>query len=120
MELPDKEYTLLEEYGANFSGGQRQRLSVARALLSGAHYLILDEPTSAMDAVGTAELVGILREIAKDRCMIVIAHTPSVLALADRVVILEDGMVTVQGEKEAVRTASEFLRTFSREEAAEE
>ena len=110
--LPQGLDTPVAEYGANLSGGQRQRLAMARALLSGAHYVILDEPVAAMDALAVSELVGILRDIARDRCVIVIAHSKAVLSIAGRVVVVEDGAVAAQGEAEEVRKTNNFLRAF--------
>lgn len=119
MALPDGLETRLEEYGSNLSGGQRQRLSVARALLSQAHYLILDEPVASMDAIATSELMEVLGTVAKGRCMIIIAHTPAVLPLAQRVVVVEDGAVTAQGAPAEVRERSRFLREFTGEKVAQ-
>ena len=110
--LPQGLDTPVAEYGANLSGGQRQRLAMARALLSGAHYVILDEPVAAMDALAVSELMGILRDIARDRCVIVIAHSKAVLSIAGRVVVVEDGAVAAQGEAEEVRKTNNFLRAF--------
>lgn len=112
MKLPDKENSVLEEYGGNLSGGQRQRLAVARALISKAHYLILDEPAASMDAIASAELMEILKEAASNRCMIIIAHTPSVIPMANRVVIIEDGTVTAQGDAEELKKTNAFLHEF--------
>ena len=113
MALPDGVDTRLEEYGANLSGGQRQRLAVARALLSRAHYIILDEPAAAMDAIAASELMEVFAEAAKGRCMIVIAHTAAVLSLAQRVVVVEDGVVTAQGTLAEAAEHSAFLREFA-------
>lgn len=116
--LPKGADTWLEEYGHNLSGGQKQRLQLARALLSNAHYIILDEPIAAMDSIAVAEFMEILRRVAKGRCMIVIAHTAAVLRAADRVVVIEDGVVSTEGETaEAVKT-NRFLQAFAGEEAA--
>lgn len=119
MKLPQKADSLLEEYGNNLSGGQRQRLAVARALLSSAHYLILDEPAASMDAIAMAELMDILKNISEGRCMIIVAHTPAVLSLAQRVVVIEDGIVTAQGETDALYETSAFLREFAGKKVAE-
>lgn len=119
MSFPDGADTRLEEYGNNLSGGQRQRLAVARALLSDAHYLILDEPAASMDAIAAAELMEVLRNVSKNRCMIIIAHTASVLSLADRAVIIENGVVTAQGDTSEVEKTSGFLREFAGREAAQ-
>lgn len=77
--------------------GQRQKLCIARNLLSDAPYLILDEPVASIDAVAAADVLRIVRESAKDRCVIVIGHTPSVLAVADEVAVIEDGVVAAVG-----------------------
>lgn len=113
MSLPEDLETRLEEYGGNLSGGQRQRLAMARALLSKAHYLILDEPAAAMDALAVSELMAILKEAAKGRCMIIIAHSRAVLPIADRVVVVEGGVVTAQGETAEVQKTNSFLRAFA-------
>ena len=118
-QLPDGADTLLEEYGNNLSGGQRQRIAVARALLSNAHYIILDEPAASMDAIAASELMEILKNISKDRCMIIIAHTAAVLPLADNVVIIENGVVSAQGETAEVLKTNDFLREFAGKKVAE-
>lgn len=112
MALPGGLDARLEEYGGNLSGGQRQRLTMARALLSRAHYMILDEPAASMDAVAVSELMGVLRAAAQGRCVIVIAHTPAILELIDRVVVVEDGAVSAQGDIVEASKKSAFLREF--------
>lgn len=112
MNMPQSIDSLLEEYGNNLSGGQRQRLAVARALLSKAHYMILDEPAASMDALAAAELMEILKDIAKDRCMIIIAHSPEILTIAERAVVIEDGKVTADGEIDYMKKSNKFLREF--------
>ena len=118
-QLPDGADTRLEDYGNNLSGGQRQRIAVARALLSNAHYIILDEPAASMDAIAASELMGILKNISKDRCMIIIAHTSAVLPLADNVVVIENGVVSAQGETAQVLETNDFLREFAGKKVAE-
>jgi ABC-type bacteriocin/lantibiotic exporter with double-glycine peptidase domain len=117
--LPKGLDTELEEYGNNLSGGQRQRLAVARALLSDAHYMILDEPTASMDAIAVAEVLNILRDISADRCMIVIAHTAAVLPLADRVMVLENGVISAQGTCDEVTAVSPFLQELTGKKVAQ-
>lgn len=102
----------VEEYGNNFSGGQRQRLAVARALLSESHYLIFDEPSASMDAIATAELLDVLKQVSQNRCTIIIAHTPAVMRIADRVVVLDKGQLAAQGALEDVVSQSAFLQDF--------
>ena len=106
----------LEEYGNNLSGGQRQRLSMARALLSDTPFLILDEPVASMDAVAVDEMMDILAKQSEGRCVIVIAHTPAVLKLAQHVVVIENGRIESEGTVEEVTRNGSFVREFMRGE----
>ncbi len=112
MALPGGLDSRVEEYGSNFSGGQRQKLAVARAILSDAPYVILDEPAASMDALATAEIMDTLKKLCQGRCLIVIAHSASVLELAERVVVLEDGAVSFQGSVADAARQSNFVRAF--------
>ena len=84
---------VLSEGGASFSGGQRQRLSVARALLRNPDVLLLDEPSAGLDAESERVLVQVLREQAQRRLVIVVAHRPALVEAATRVLRLERGRV---------------------------
>ncbi len=117
--MPQGAMTQLEEYGNNLSGGQRQRLCVARALLSKAHYLILDEPSASMDAIATAELMKVFKELSKDHGIIIIAHTAAVLSLADRVIVIEDGTVSAEGKPEEAQKTNAFLKELAGRRTAE-
>lgn len=117
--LPNGVDTILEEYANNLSGGQKQRLAVARALLSDAHYIVLDEPAASMDAIAAAELMEILKNISENRCMIIIAHSASVLPLAERVAVIENGVVTAQGETAEIQKTNAFLREFAGKKVSE-
>lgn len=117
MAMPQGLDSPLEEYGNNLSGGQRQRLGVARALLSDAHYFILDEPVASMDAIATAQLMDILKNVVRDRCAILIGHTEAVLSLADRVIILNDGRVEAEGDVADVARTNRFLQALMGREA---
>jgi len=114
--LPEGLETRLSEYGGNLSGGQKQRLSLARALISRAPFLVLDEPAAALDAIATEELIRTLKNASAGRTLIVIGHTPSILPLVERAVILENGKVSCQGDIATLRETSGFLRAFSGEE----
>jgi subfamily B ATP-binding cassette protein HlyB/CyaB len=83
--------TYVEEGAVNFSGGQRQRLAIARALLVDPRILILDEATSALDAESEAIVNANLMRIAKDRTVIIISHRLSSLAMSDAILVLERG-----------------------------
>jgi len=85
-----------DAYPAKLSGGQRQRVAVARALVGGPGLVLADEPTAALDAKSGAEVVRLLRELAKERAVpiLLVTHDPRILDVADRIVNLEDGRVT--------------------------
>jgi len=93
-QLPQGFFTHLNENGANLSGGQRQRLALARALYLDAPILLLDEPSSALDAKAEETLLGQLARLrAQGRTIVVAAHTSALLAVADQVVTLAGGRV---------------------------
>ncbi len=87
--LPRGTDTRLGEDGAGLSAGQRQRLALARAFLADRPLLLLDEPTAGLDAATEAAVTDAVRRLARDRTVVLVAHRPALLALADRVVRLE-------------------------------
>jgi ATP-binding cassette subfamily B protein len=91
--LPLAYETLIEEGAVNFSGGQRQRLSIARALLIRPRLLIFDEATSALDPESEAILQQNLKEIGRGRTMIVVSHRLASLVQSDRILVLERGHI---------------------------
>jgi ABC-type multidrug transport system fused ATPase/permease subunit len=96
-ELPNGYETVLGERGVNFSGGQRQRLSIARAFLKNAPILVLDEPTSALDANTEQALLANMRELMRGRTTFIIAHRLSTVRSANLIAVLENGMIIEQG-----------------------
>jgi subfamily B ATP-binding cassette protein MsbA len=95
--LPQGYETPVGELGNQLSGGQRQRLTVARAILRDPQILILDEPTSALDAISEQAVQGAIAELMKHRTVLVIAHRLSTVQSADRIAVLEDGMISMTG-----------------------
>ncbi|MCX5398218.1 thiol reductant ABC exporter subunit CydD [Streptomyces sp. NBC_00102] len=91
--LPEGERTLLGEDGAGLSAGQRQRLALARAFLADRPVLLLDEPTASLDGGTEAGIVDAVRRLAEGRTVLLVAHRPALLPLADRVVTLEPPVV---------------------------
>lgn len=98
--LPEGYDTIIGEHGATFSGGERQRLSIARALLKDAPILILDEPTSALDAGTEALLLEALERLMNGRTTFIVAHRLSTIRNSTRIVVLEGGQVAETGSHE--------------------
>ncbi len=112
MRLPAGYDTIVAERGATLSGGERQRLSVARALLKDAPILILDEPTSAVDAVTEALLLEALERLMHGRTTLIIAHRLSTVARADRIVALDHGVVVETGTPAELRRQGGMYARF--------
>jgi ABC-type multidrug transport system fused ATPase/permease subunit len=96
-ELPDGWDTVIGERGVNLSGGQRQRVALARALIADAPVLVLDDPLSAVDTQTELAIVARLRPALADRAVLLATQRLSTLMLADRVAVLEDGVVVETG-----------------------
>jgi len=95
--LPDGYHARVEERGSNFSGGQLQRLAIARAVLGDPAVMLLDEATSALDAEAEAAVQRGLDQAMAGRTVLVIAHRLATVQEADSIVVLENGMVVDQG-----------------------
>jgi ABC-type multidrug transport system fused ATPase/permease subunit len=96
-ELPDGYDTLIGERGVNLSGGQRQRVALARAIVTGARVIVLDDPLSAVDTHTEHLLVDRLRPALEGRTVLVATQRLSTISLADRAVVLQDGLIAEQG-----------------------
>ena len=90
---------MLGERGEGLSGGQRQAITLARALVGRPPILLFDEPTSAMDVQNEAAVIKRLKEAAADSTMVIVTHRTSLLELVDRVIVIEDGKVGADGPK---------------------
>ena len=118
--LPDGLDGHMEERGRSFSGGQRQRLVLARALLADAEILVLVEPTSAVDAHTEARIARRLHEARRGRTTVVMTASPLVLDQADRVVFIADGRVAAEGtHRELLRSSPVYRFAVTREDAAQ-
>ncbi|MGW3404930.1 ATP-binding cassette domain-containing protein, partial [Streptomyces zhihengii] len=95
--LPHGGATLLTERGRSLSGGQRQRVALARALAADPPVLVLHDPTTAVDAVTEARIASRLRELRRGRTTLLVTTSPALLAVTDRVVVLDGGTVTAEG-----------------------
>ncbi|WP_281650811.1 ABC transporter ATP-binding protein [Helicobacter bilis] len=92
-QLDDGIETILDEFGTNLSGGQRQRIAIARAIYKNPDILILDEATSALDEETEESIKDALATLQKDKILIVVAHRPSTIELAQRVVQMSEGKI---------------------------
>jgi len=109
-ELPDGYDTVIGERGITLSGGQRQRVAIARALVVDPRILILDDATASVDATTEAKIRIGLREATRERTTLIIAHRLSTIALADEIVVLDDGRIVARGQHEELLETSPVYR----------
>jgi ATP-binding cassette subfamily B protein len=118
--LPDGYDTDLGERGRRLSGGQRQRVAIARALLADAPVLVLDEPSTGLDAEARSTLDQPLRRLMRDRTTIVISHDLLTVRDADEILVLDDGRVVERGRHdELVAAAGRFARMWALHDAGD-
>jgi ATP-binding cassette subfamily B protein len=112
MSFPEGYETVLTERGQTLSGGQRQRIALARALVRETPILLLDEPTTGLDAATQAEIVNVLRnELLKDNTTVVIAtHDPRLIQAADEVIMVKDGRIAQHGPYDQLMRTSKTFR----------
>jgi ATP-binding cassette subfamily B protein len=108
--LPEGYDTLIGERGITLSGGQRQRIAIARALVIDPRVLILDDATASVDATTEARIREGLREAMRDRTTIIIAHRLSTIALADEIVVLDEGRVAARGTHDDLLETNDVYR----------
>ena len=111
--FPDKYDTIIGELGARLSGGEKQRICIARALLKDAPILILDEATSSLDTESEMLVQKALENLMKDRTTFVIAHRLSTIDYAHRIVVIVDGRIVEEGEQEElIACQGEFYKLY--------
>ncbi len=98
--LPQGYNTLVGERGVTLSGGQRQRIAIARALVGDPKILLLDDPVSNLDADTEKQIVEDLKEILKDKTALIVTQRPSLVKLADRIIVFKDGEIVEEGTHE--------------------
>ena len=111
--MPLRYNTLVEENGANFSGGQKQRLSIARAILRKPEILIMDEATSNLDSITEKAIEKTIHEFSKDITTIIIAHRLSTIMRCDTIYILEKGEIVESGSnKELIDLKGKYYKLW--------
>ena len=98
--LPEGYETLVAERGSTLSGGEKQRIAIARAVLRDSPILILDEPTSSLDAASERLVIDALERAAEGRTTLIIAHRLTTVRLASRIVVMEQGRIAEEGSRQ--------------------
>jgi len=110
--LPEGYDTIVSEGGGNLSGGEKQRISIARAILKDAPIIILDEATSALDAENEKLILEAIDELTKNKTVIMIAHKMNTIKGADKIIALEDGCIVQQGTHDELIQEEGIYRRF--------
>ncbi|GAA4452816.1 ABC transporter ATP-binding protein [Nibrella saemangeumensis] len=119
MRLPQGYDTLIVETGASLSGGEKQRIALARAFLKQAPILILDEPTSALDALTEAKIFAALSRLAAGKTVFIITHRLSTIKHADLIVTLQDGAVVESGTHQSLlSTGKTYAQMYNHQQIA--
>ena len=120
MQLPDGYDTVIGEGGASLSGGEKQRISIARAIMKDAPIIVLDEATANVDPENEADLMKAIDALTKEKTIIMIAHRLKTVRSADKILVIENGKIAQSGTHESLMQSEGIYRTFveSRREAA--
>ena len=111
-DLPDKFETVIGENGLRLSGGEKQRLSIARAMLKKAPIILLDEATSSLDAETESKIQEAMNLLTKDKTTIVIAHRLSTILNSHKIFVIDKGEVSAQGSHEELMNNSKIYKNF--------
>ena len=112
MSLPDGYETVIGEGGASLSGGEKQRISIARAIMKDSPIIILDEATANVDPENEAELTKAIEELTKEKTIIMIAHRLKTVEHADQIIVIDDGKIVQQGKHGELMQQDGIYRTF--------
>jgi ABC-type multidrug transport system fused ATPase/permease subunit len=112
--FPDGYYTILGERGSNLSGGQRQRIAIARAFIRDTPILILDEPSTGLDAESTDQVLQALRKLMKGKTTIIISHELNLIRNADKIIVIKDGEIEQMGtHDELIRAGGLYANLYA-------
>lgn len=114
--LPDGYATMVEENGGNLSGGEKQRISIARAILKDAPIILLDEATSSVDPENEWMLQQAIQELTAGKTVVMIAHKIKTIMNAGQIIVMDNGRVHGIGTHEALLQSDEIYRTFGMQE----
>ena len=112
VSLPDKFNTVVGNRGLKLSGGEKQRVSIARVVLKNPKVLILDEATSSLDSISENLIQEALDRVMENRTSIVIAHRLSTVMAADKIMVMEEGVITASGSHDRLLEESEGYRNL--------
>ncbi len=112
MALPQGFDTVIGEGGASLSGGEQQRISIARCILKDAPIVILDEATASIDADNESHIQAAISELVRGKTLLVIAHRLNTIEKADQILVIEDGCVAERGSHETLMAAGGLYRTM--------
>ena len=108
------------QFGTKLSGGQRQKITIARAILKQPEFLILDEPTASLDILSTNEISATIAELHSRMTIMIVAHSADVIKSADSIVVVNSDHTAVEGDQETLKVTSEFFQKLIRGEIKEE
>lgn len=121
MSLPDGYDTKVGSFGSRFSGGEKQRIAIARAILKNAPILILDEATSAADPENQVEIDMAISNLCKGKTVLIVAHRLGAIKMCDKVAVVENHTITAFGTHEEVLEENHYYqRAWERYHAARE
>lgn len=118
MSLPKGYDTMVGEGGSTLSGGEKQRISIARAILKDAPVVILDEATSSVDPENEHELLAAIRELTRGKTLISIAHRLTTVRDADQILVIDEGTVAQRGTHRELMEQEGIYRRFWRQREA--
>ncbi|MGI9462353.1 MAG: ABCB family ABC transporter ATP-binding protein/permease [Aestuariivirgaceae bacterium] len=121
MDTPDGYQTMVGERGLKLSGGEKQRVSIARTILKGPPILVLDEATSALDSMTEKDIQAALHKVSQDRTTVVIAHRLSTIIDADEIIVLEAGQIVERGRhRQLLSKKGVYATMWNRQREAEQ